>query len=161
MSSLWYNPWTSLVFLVCLAVSVTGVQAQATDEALVQYRQKVMQSQGASMGAIGDVMKNKLPYQSHIATHARDIQQQTKLIGDAFQKDIAEGKTDAKAEIWKDWSKFIAAAKEVEDESAKLAEVAQSGNMEAIGAQVKKLGDACGNCHKPFRKPKEESYKNK
>jgi cytochrome c556 len=46
-------------------------------------------------------------------------------------------------------------------EAAELATVAQGGNMEAISAQVKKLSDACGNCHKPYRKPKEESYKNK
>jgi len=26
---------------------------------------------------------------------------------------------------------------------------------------VKKLSDSCGNCHKPYRKPKEESYKSK
>jgi cytochrome c556 len=26
---------------------------------------------------------------------------------------------------------------------------------------VKKLGESCGGCHKPYRKPREESYKNK
>ena len=49
----------------------------------------------------------------------------------------------------------------LEMKTAELAKISQSGNMEAISAQVKKLGDACGACHKPFRKPKEESYKNK
>jgi cytochrome c556 len=146
--------------LVCLALPFAGAQAQE-DEAYIQYRQRIMQSQGASMGAIGDIMKNKLPYSGHIATHAQDIQRITKLIGEAFKKEIATGKTDAKPELWKEWDKFVAAADAVEQESGKLAEVAQSGNMEAIGAQVKKLGDACGTCHKPYRKPKEESYKNK
>jgi cytochrome c556 len=139
---------------------LAGAQAQE-DEAFIQYRQKVMQSQGASMGAIGDMMKHKLPYSGHIFTHAQDIQRVTKLIGEAFKKDLAAGKTDAKPEIWKEWEKFEAAAQALEQESGKLADVAQSGNMEAIGAQVKKVGDACGNCHKPYRKPKEESYKNK
>ena len=80
---------------------------------------------------------------------------------DAFKKNIATGKTDAKPEIWKEWDKFTADANAMEREAAELAKVAQSGNMEAISAQVKKLGDACGSCHKPYRKPKEESYKNK
>jgi len=31
----------------------------------------------------------------------------------------------------------------------------------AFGAQLKKTGKACGNCHKKFRKPKKESYKRK
>jgi cytochrome c556 len=149
-----------LLTLACLALPLAGAQAQE-DEAYVQYRQKVMTSQGASMGAISDILKNKLPYSGHIFTHAQDIQRSSKLIGEAFKKEIAAGKTDAKAEIWKEWDKFTAASQALEQESGKLADVAQSGNMEAIGAQVKKLGDACGNCHKPYRKPKEESYKNK
>jgi cytochrome c556 len=152
--------WGMLLLLACLALPLTGIQAQE-DEAFVQYRQKIMASQGASMGAIGDIMKNKLPYPGHIYTHAQDIQRISKLIGEAFKKEVAAGKTDAKPEIWKEWDKYMAAAEAVEQESGKLAEVAQTNNMEAIGAQVKKLGDACGNCHKPYRKPKEESYKNK
>jgi cytochrome c556 len=146
--------------LACLAWPLAGAQAQE-DETYIQYRQKVMQAQGASIGAIGDILKNKLPYTGHIYVHAQDIQNTSKLIGEAFKKELAAGKTDAKPEIWKEWDKFVAAAEAMGQESGKLAEVAQSGNMEAIGAQVKKLGDACTNCHKPYRKPKEESYKNK
>jgi cytochrome c556 len=145
--------------LGCLALALVGAQAQE-DDAFIQYRQKVMQSTGASMGAIGDILKNKLPYPGHIYTHAQDIQRISKLIGESFKKEVSAGKTDAKSELWKEWDKFMAAADALEQESGKLADVAQAGNMEAIGAQVKKLGEACGNCHKPYRKPKEESYKN-
>lgn len=146
--------------LACLVLLLGTAQAQ-DDDAYIQYRQKIMAGIGASMGATGDILKNKLPFPGHIYTHAQDIQRVSKLIGEAFKKDIAAGKTDAKPEIWKEWDKFVAAADAMEQESAKLADIAQKGDMEAIGAQVKKLGDACGNCHKPYRKPKEESYKNK
>jgi cytochrome c556 len=151
--------WLLPLFVVCLALPLTGAQAQS-DEAFVQYRQKVMSSQGASMGAINDILKNKLPYQEHIAAHARDIAAMSALIGEAFKKQIVEGKTDAKPEIWKEWEKFVAAAEALANESSKLATVAQSGTMEAIGDQAKKVGGACGDCHKPYRKPKEQSYKN-
>jgi cytochrome c556 len=151
--------WVLPLFILCLALPLTGAQAQ-NDEAFVQYRQKVMSSQGASMGAINDTLKNKLPYQDHIAVHARDIAATSALIGEAFKKEITEGKTDAKPEIWKEWEKFLAAAEALEKESNALAEVAKSGDMEAIAAQVKKVGGACGDCHKPYRKPKEQSYKN-
>jgi cytochrome c556 len=33
--------------------------------------------------------------------------------------------------------------------------------MDELGARVKALGKSCGGCHETFRKPKEESYKNK
>ena len=154
------NLWGCLVVLVCLVCSLAVAQAQE-DEALIQYRQRVMTSNGASMGAIGDILKNKLPYQGHILVHAQDIQRMSTVIPEAFKKQITAGKTDAKAEIWKEWDKYTAAAEVMGKEAAELAKVAQGGDMAAISAQVKKLGDACGNCHKPYRKPKEESYKSK
>jgi cytochrome c556 len=149
---------TCLLVLIALALPLTSAQAQS-DEAFIEYRQKVMQSMGANMGATGAILKNKLPFQSHIVHHAYQIQSASQLITAAFKKQITVGKTDAKADIWQDWDKFAAAAKELEEESGKLATVAQSGDMMAIAAQVKAVGKACGGCHKPFRKPKEESYK--
>ena len=160
MARVQHNLCGCLAILICLVFTLATVQAQDHD-AFIQYRQKVMTSNGANLGAIGDILKNKLPYQSHITAHAEEIQRMSILIHDAFKKDVADGKTDAKPEIWKEWDKFTAAANDMGREAAELAKVAQSGNMEAISAQVKKLGDACGACHKPFRKPKEESYKNK
>jgi len=152
--------WKSFILLICLVLPLASVQAQS-DEAFVEYRQNVMKTISGNMGAIGDTLKNKLPYQDNIATHAQGIHLASKLIESAFKKQISEGATDAKPDIWQDWDKFTAAAKTLGEESDKLAQVAESGDMEAIGAQVKALGKACGNCHKPFRKPKEESYKNK
>ncbi len=142
----------------CLTFIVTGVSAQ-DDQAFLTYRQKVMQSIGANMGAVGATLKNKLPYQNNIAAHARGIQIASMLIESAFKKRITEGRTDSKPDVWQDWDKFVAAAQKLRDESRQLAVVAQSGDMAAIGAQVKAVGKACGGCHKPFRKPKEERFK--
>ena len=149
-----------LVVLVCLVFAVVVAQAQDND-AFIQYRQKVMTSNSANMGAIGDILKNKLPYQKHILVHAQEIQRMSTVIAEAFKKEVTAGKTDAKPEIWKEWDKFTASADAMGREAAELATVAQAGNMEAIGAQVKKLSDACGSCHKPYRKPREESYKSR
>ena len=152
------NLWRLLLLLVCLGVPMTGAQAQS-DEAFLQYRQKLMQSNSANYGAIRRILKHKLPYQSHIVTHAQEIQLGSTLIAEGFKKEITAGKTDAKPDIWKDWDKFAAAAKALERESAKLAVVAQSGGMADIAAQVKAVGKSCGGCHKPFRKPKAERFK--
>lgn len=144
--------------LICLVLTSALAWAQE-DEAFIQYRQKVMTSISANNGAIGDILKHKLPYQQHILVHAQEIQRMSTVIAEAFKKEITAGKTDAKPEIWKEWNKFTAAADTMGREAAQLATVAQSGDMDAIGAQAKKLGEACGSCHKPYRKPREESYK--
>ena len=147
-----------LIVMLGWTLLLTGVQAQ-DDEHILGYRQKVMKSMGASMGAIGDVLKHKLPFAGHIGVHAADISRMSTVIAESFEKEITEGRTDAKPEVWQDWDKFVAAAEALEAEGAKLAEIAGSGDMAAIGGQVKALGKACGDCHKPFRKPKEERFK--
>ncbi len=147
-----------LLVFVWMAIPLSTALAQ-NDKAHITYRQKVMGSQGASMGAIGTILKNKLPFQRHIATHARDIHEMSGLITDAFKHKVTDGPTDAKPDIWQDWDKFAAAARKLQEESAKLADIALTGDMAAIGAQVKAVGKSCGGCHKPFRKPKKESYK--
>ena len=154
-----YRHLQSLVLVIMgLALMATSAQAQG-DEAFLKHRQKVMQAVGGHMGAIGAIMKNKLPYQATIAAHAQALQMTSTVIEDAFKKEITEGKTDSKPDIWQDWKKFVAAANKMGDESGKLAKIAASGNMAAIGAQVKALGKSCGGCHKPFRKPKKERFK--
>ena len=147
-----------LFILVGLAAPLALVQAQ-DEEAVITYRQKIMASIGANMGATGDILKHKLPHQNNIVHHAYQIQSASQLIAGAFRKQMAAGKTDAKPEIWQEWDKFVAAAKQLEEQSGNLATVAQSGDLAAIAEQVKVMGKACGDCHKAFRKPKEESYK--
>ena len=150
----------SKTLLIFAAVAIASTCARAQDDAAyLAYRQKVMKGIGTNIGAIGDILKNKLPYSENIVTHAKAMQEASGLIESAFEKKITEGKTDAKLEIWQEWEKYVAAARKLEEESGKLAEVAAGGDMAAIGAAMQKVGDACGSCHKPYRKPKEERFK--
>jgi cytochrome c556 len=80
-----------------------------------------------------------------------------KLIPEVFPKGSDTGaETGAKPEIWAEWDKFTAAAKALETQSTKLAEVAAGGDVAAIGAQLGEVGKACGGCHEPFRKKEEK-----
>ena len=69
-----------------------------------------------------------------------------------FPKGSGLGDTKAKPVIWENWSKFESAVKDFERESAKLAKVAESGDMEALAKQVRATGKTCGGCHRNFRK---------
>jgi len=148
-----------------LAVALLGVLFSApaamaqTAENHIQYRQKVMGSVGANWGAINDIMKNNLAAVGNIADHAKIISMNAKMAPGAFKQEAAEGKTDAKPAIWKEWSKFEENAKKLESASAKLAEVAATGDKAAIGEGMKAVGGACKGCHDDFRKPQAESYK--
>jgi len=61
--------------------------------------------------------------------------------------------TDAKAEVWSDPQGFAAAVKRLQGESAKLQQIAATGDAGAAKAQVMAVGGACKNCHDKFRVP--------
>lgn len=150
--------WMLLV-VFSVGVAIAFAQAQDEEEPVLVYRQKLMAGQRASMGAIGDILKYKLPYStSHIAVHAKNIHEFATLIPDAFEKEMAEGRTDAKPEVWSNWDDFLAKAKTLSEASAKLAETAEGGDMRAVMQSVQGLGNACRGCHNEYRKPEEERF---
>jgi len=149
---------------VVAAVAPFAARAQAaapSDKAVIEYRQAVMGAIGANMGAIGGILKNRLDRPGAIAIHAEEMAHSAKLIAPAFKDKVVEGKTDAKPAVWNDWTKFEKAIGDYEKAANDLATVAKGNDPAATGKAVKALGDACGACHDDFRKPKEESYKNR
>jgi len=134
--------------------------AAAVDEPenVIAYRQSVMKAINGHAGAIVAVVKGQVSFVDHVAAHARGINAMSKLIPGIFPKgtdNLEYSDTRALPDIWQDWPRFETAAKTLERESAKLVEVAEGGgDVAAIGAQLQKVGEACGSCHKPFRAEK-------
>lgn len=150
--------------LVITLVIVPATFVSAADheggQARIEYRQKLMSAIGTNMGAIGDILKNRLDIPGGVANHANQMADAAALIAPAFKKQLAEGATDAKVEIWSDWAGFEKAIADYESAARALAAAAASGDAGATGKAMRGLGKSCGGCHKPYRKPKEESYKN-
>ena len=164
-----FRSFRRLLGVVSLLASVVLAGQAAADhhegggpeEANIKYRQSVMSIIGTNMGAIGDIMKNGLDLPGAVAVHAGLMAESAQLITPAFEKELAVGATDAKADIWQDWAKFESAITNYEQAARDLAAAASGGDPSAVGPAMKALGKSCSGCHKPFRKPKEESYKNK
>jgi cytochrome c556 len=149
--------------LALMLVSASAAQAghhEGEDPAL-KYRQSVMSIIGTNMGAIGDIMKNRLELQGAVANHAGQMAESAALIAPAFKKKITQGSTDAKGEIWTDWAKFEAAVARYEEAARNLQTAASGNDSGAVGPAMRALGKSCGGCHKAFRKAKEDSYKKK
>lgn len=147
------------VLAVALITSIALPTGAADDpDNVLKYRKAVMKSIGGHMGAMAGIVKGKVSYPaSHVALHAQGLNASSKLIADAFKANVTPTKaTRAKPDIWKEWNKFVAAAKAMETESDKLAQVAKGGDMVAIKAQFGALGKSCGGCHKPFRAKKKK-----
>ncbi|MFK7897927.1 MAG: cytochrome c [Myxococcota bacterium] len=165
------TPFFSLATLsvVCvvavLTASIGANTAQAdgheADEAITKYRQSLMAGVGANMGALSGILKNGLNLPGHIESHAGQMAEEAGLIAAAFRKQTKTQATDAKPEIWTDWKGFESAIADYESAAKTLQAAAAAGDAGAVGKAMRGLGKSCGGCHKAYRTPKEESYKNR
>ena len=57
-----------------------------------------------------------------------------------------------KAEFFENEADARAIIKTLQEEAAKLVEVAASGDLGAVGQQLGKVGAQCGACHTAYRK---------
>ncbi len=149
----------SILPMAMVLVLGLGAQALAVDEPenVIKYRQSVLKAIGGHTGAIVAVVKGEVSYVGDVAAHARAIHEMSKLLPGLFPEGTGRDsypETRALPELWNDRARFEASAKDLQVQSAKLAEVAEGGDIAAIGAQLQNLGNACGSCHKPFRAKK-------
>ena len=138
--------------IVLLSFCFFGSSSLADSKGIIKYRQNVMKSTAGHMGAIVDILKNGLSLKAHVSDNARSMLQNSRMTLSMFPKGSGKGRTKSKQAIWENWSEFESAAKDFERESAKLAEVAESGDMEALAKQVRATGKTCSGCHRNFRK---------
>jgi cytochrome c556 len=151
--------WTFLFAgVLALAGSVGSAGMAAEDPVnLIKYRQATMRAIGAHMGMIAAPLSGEVGFTDEIAGHARAINQLSKNLTRLFPEGTGPeaGETRALPAIWQKWGEFAAVIQALEAESGKLAEVAETGDLAAIGQQVGVLGNnGCGACHKPFRAEK-------
>ncbi len=147
---------------LALATGFCAAAALAADEPvnLVKYRKAFMAANGAHISMIASVIKGEVSLSDEIASHAQALAAQGKLLTanleHLFPKGTAKGETAEKSAalpaIWEKWAEFEQAAQKFEEESAKFAQVAQGGDMAAIGAALGTFGkQGCGGCHQTFR----------
>ena len=137
---------------IFLSITFFGTLSFADSHGIIKSQQNVMKSTAGHLGAIVDILKNGLPLESHVSDHARSILQNSRMTLSMFPKGSGKGRTKSKQSIWENWSEYESAANNFERESAKLAEVAEIGDMEELAKQVRATGKTCSGCHRNFRK---------
>jgi cytochrome c556 len=142
------------IFAAALAAVATPAAAQfAKPEDAIKYRQSVMTVIAAHFGRIGAVVQGKVPYDAKAtADNAAIVYSLSRLPFTAFVEGSDKGgNTKAKPEVWKEGDKFQAAAKDFQDQAAKLDAAAKSGNLDAVKAAFGDTGKTCKACHDNFK----------
>lgn len=128
---------------VCAAIVST---AQADP---IVYRQSVMKVNGGHMGAMAQIVGDKVPHGAHLLAHAQGLATSVGMVKEAFMEKANSDKSAALDEIWSDWDGFAAKADDAQKAADALVRTIESNGD--VAAARKELGAACGACHKAFR----------
>jgi cytochrome c556 len=147
----------SLMAALAVAGLATALPAAAQfqkPEDAIKYRKAAFTLMGNHMGRLGAMAQGKAPFDAKVAAeNAAVIEAVSKLPYVAFLEGTDKGDTKAKADIWKNWEKFRAAAIKMQDEVTKLSATARAPGLtvDQLKAAVGAVGGTCKGCHDDYR----------
>lgn len=132
---------------VLLSAASVAIAAEATDPT-VKARQETMDTIGAATKVLGDMAKGAVAFDAAAATEAQAaLAAAAATVADAFRTEAGDPKSEAKPEIWANWSDFEAKSEAL----VKAAQALDASSLDGIAAGMGALGGACGDCHKAYR----------
>ena len=140
--------------LVALGLSACSRNPDTPAGRAADARHESFEHIGDSFKATTDQLKAPSPNLGAIRNAAGTINRLAPKVESWFVAGSgpADGiKTDALQTVWTKPVEFKQAAAKFADEASKFNDVAQTGDVAAIGAGLKTFGGACKNCHDRFR----------
>jgi cytochrome c556 len=141
------------VLTVCSDSAIAAEDSPSVHN-IIESRQAGLKKMGAAMKAIVGQLKSGAPDSAKMAAAAQAIsagaQQQHNWFpaGSGPESGL---ETDALPYIWQNRAKFDSIISQLMTESKNLTTVISGNDPAAIGAQVKTVGNVCGDCHHSFR----------
>ena len=144
----------TLTALLALTALPAAAQFQKPEDA-VKYRKSAFQVMSAHFGRIGAMVNGRAPFDAAAAaSNAEVVAYMSKLPYAGFVEGTSGTEKGApKANVWTERAKFDEAAKKMQDEVAKLAVVAKSGNADQLKTAFGAAAGTCKSCHDDFRNP--------
>ena len=143
------SPWLFSLMAGVFLVTGSSVVSAAQFDKVIEARQDLMKS----IGGASKAMRSAADAAAVAASADKLAVLFARINAESFPKGSAEG-SRSKPEIWEQWDEFTAAARNAVTVAQSIAAKARAG--ENTAELVKGFGrNACGPCHRPFRKPKE------
>ena len=142
----------TLLSLLSICYLLPQAAADTDVKGTIQYRQNYMNAISGHTGAIRRLKDGRFTAEGHLQMHTEALARLARDIALLFPEGTGAGKTDAKPEIWEDWSDFEARAAESRQAAQALLDAVQSGDAGAIDTRFGELTQTCKACHRPFRK---------
>jgi cytochrome c556 len=130
----------------CLLSCLLAASASA-DEGAVEYRQHTLSAIGGHLQAIGDILRQKVPYTAHVPAHANAIADLAEVAETLFVEGSEGG--DALPEIWSDPEGFQEKLSAFKSNAAAFKTTVATGGE--IGPAFQALAQSCKGCHDNYR----------
>lgn len=132
-----------------IAVALGAAVVAEAQSPLIEARQNVMKQQAGANRVIVPMVRGEQPFNLAAAKQAASTLVNTaKQIPGAFPPGSEGG--NALPAIWQNKADFDAKAKNLENAATRLA---AANDEAAFKAAFPAVGQACGGCHQPYRKP--------
>jgi cytochrome c556 len=123
---------------------------------VLEQRHELMEGLGTEAKNISDGLAMEGVEMEMIQRSAAVIVGSAAKIPDVFPKGSTSPESRAKPEIWENWDKFTALAKQLQANAQAVEGAANSDDNAMIFDLVKTMGGTCKSCHDQFRKPEEK-----
>jgi cytochrome c556 len=134
-----------------LSVLATGAFAQAPE---IAQRQDRMKAVGAAVGQIAPVMRNEQPWNAATMGQAAGAVATNLTAAKAlYPAGSTHANSRALPAIWERKAEFDGFMDRSVAAAQTLAQAAAAGNEAGFRAAFPALGQSCGACHTPFRRP--------
>ena len=138
--------------IICAGALPSWAHIEKT-EPMQSLRQSYFALIGMTFGPMADMVKGKIDWdQATFERWSSDLAAvATYKVERGFAPGSEEGRTRAKPDIWLDLDEFKEHLGELRAETARLAQVAKSGDRAAIQAQLGVTGKTCKGCHYEYK----------
>ena len=144
--------WKKPLAIVAGVMAAVGVASADKAEDTIRYRQGMLMGMGWNVGAMGAMVKGDIPFDAaKFAFLAGRTAQLAPMVLEGFTPDTKGAESNAKPALWENFPDFEKRMKENVTSTAKLAEVAQAGDVGAMKAQFGEAVEVCKGCHDKYR----------
>jgi cytochrome c556 len=142
----------TLAALVLASTALAAVAQQPKPEDEIKLRKSAYTLMGYNFASLGAMVQEKKPYNKDEAIRNADFVALLSTVPKTFFGDeTKKGESKAKPEIWENKADFDKKMDRMMAETAKLPQIARSGDLAALKKQVAETGSACKACHDDYR----------
>ena len=146
---------TLTAILITSVLSAKDAANEKQAKEATEYRQAIFQLIKSNVGALGGMVRNKIPFNNDVVkTNSLRIYQLSQMVPDYFEIDTSNFSVDTEAltKIWDNKTDFNDKAMALQMASAKLLETAEAGNDAETKKAIGGVFRTCKGCHDEYKK---------